>query len=158
MQCTDPGDADHPTFAERDDQSAIRWQASDGLDGDPTDAPVPGDGSQIDTDETRTLTYTVRIPDEVSVSTVFDNTASVRSYNAFTNEFGGTTTFFPADNVDTTVDPIDATAPAASDQSQVFLPDAELTKQVARTGVTESNNNNTDNGDAPAEQRSGHQR
>ncbi len=148
-QCTDPGDADHPTFAESDTQSAIRWQASDGLAADPTDAG--GDGSQIATDETRTLTYTVRIPDEVSVSTVFDNTASVRSFNAFTNEFGATTTFFPADNVDTTVDPIDATAPAASDPSSVFLPDAALTKLVIATGVTESNNNNTDNGDAPAE-------
>ena len=93
----------------------------------------------------------MRIPDEVSVSTVFDNTASVRSFNAFTNELGETTTFFPADNVDTTVDPIDATAPAASDPSRVLLPDAQLTKQVAGTGVTESNNNNTDNGNAPAE-------
>ncbi len=150
-QCTDPGDADHPTFAERDTQSAIRWQASDGLDADPTDAPVPGDGSQISTDETRTLAYTVRIPDEVAVSTVFDNTVSVRSFNAFTNEFGETTTFFPAENVDTTVDPIDATAPAATDPSSVFVPDAALTKVVIATGVSESNNNNTDNGDAPAE-------
>jgi large repetitive protein len=150
-RCTDPGDAAHPTFADRETRSAIRWQASDGLAADRTDVPVPGDGSQIDTGETRTLTYTVRIPAEVPVSTVFDNTASVRSFNAFTNELGETTTYFPAENVDTTVDPLDATAPAASDPSQIFLPDAALTKQVARTGVTESNNNNTNNGDAPAE-------
>ncbi len=122
--CTDPGDLTHPTFAGRNTLSAIRW--------DRTGAPplAPGD--------TATLTYDVTIPTEVSVSTVFTNTAYVASYETGTN-VGTTVEHLPADNVDTTTDSADWDVPAATDPSNVRVPDATVTK-ANTTDITETNN------------------
>jgi large repetitive protein len=131
--CTDPGDAEHPSFTGSGTRSSIRWVASPGVQAD-------ADGSRISANSTRTLTYQVRIPSEVGVGTAFTNTAHVRSFDVFTNVQGTTTTYFPARNVDTSVPAADYNAPQATDPSQVVVPDTALTKVVVSTGVNESNN------------------
>jgi uncharacterized repeat protein (TIGR01451 family) len=134
-QCTNPGASGHPTFADRDRRSAITWVASRGIAAD-------ADGSRISSNSTRTLTYQVRVPVPSSVGARYVNTASVRSFDVFTNVTGTTSTYFPADNVDTTLSPTDFNAAAASDPSSVVVPDAALLKRVVETGVTEPGNNN----------------
>ncbi len=131
--CTDPGSPDQPPFAERDTLSAITWRAATGLAADT-------DQSRINTGATRTLTYAVRVPSPVSVGTRLVDTASVRSFDVFTNEQGDVTTYFPAQNVDTTVLATDYNAPAASDPSNVVVPDTAITKRAVASSLTEPNN------------------
>jgi uncharacterized repeat protein (TIGR01451 family)/fimbrial isopeptide formation D2 family protein len=89
------------------------------------------------------LTYTMAIPADVSVSTVFDNTAAVASFASATNiDDGGTPPVAihnPADNVSADVSATDEDVPAASDTSSVVVPDAEVTKANV-TDITEPGN------------------
>ncbi len=113
--CTNPGDAGQPSFAGNGTLSAIVW----------TGATVP----PLAAGDSKTYNYTVTVPAGVSVSSDLSNTAAVRSYNV-TNDLSGSTTFFPALNVDTSVPPSSYDAPAASDASDIFLPDVSVSKGV----------------------------
>jgi large repetitive protein len=70
------------------------------------------------------------IPARVSVNEDIVDTASVRSFDTDTN-VPGTVTYFPADNLDTTVPLSQQDAPAASDPSDVFLAAVGITKLVS---------------------------
>ena len=87
--CTNPGDVGQPMFANRATQSAIVWNQA------PTDTIDPGN--------TETLTYLMAIPLGTGVSQDLVNTASVRSFDVDTNIPDSPATYFPANNVDTTV-------------------------------------------------------
>ena len=82
---------------------------------------------------TRTLTYTVTLPEGVSSDQALRNTAGVRTYTS-TNNLGGTTTWVPAQNVDPTLEP-QANAPVAVDNATVTTPKTVELK----TRVTEVN-------------------
>ena len=120
--CTDPGDAGQPSFTGNATLSAVTWPRASAL--------APG--------ASRTLTYTVDLPTPLSVSTDLVNTAAVRSYNA-TDDLGGTQSYFPANNVDTTVPSTQWDAPAASDTSDVFVADVAVGKTVS-SSVNEPGN------------------
>jgi large repetitive protein len=122
--CTDPGDPGQPPFASAGTNSAIVWARP------ATEVIDPG--------ASVTYIYTVTIPTGQSVSTDLVDTASVRSFDTDTN-VPATVTYFPADNVDTTVPVADQDAPAASDQSDVFLPSVAVTKLV-RSAINEPGN------------------
>jgi large repetitive protein len=113
--CTNPGNPNQPNFAGRSTLSAIVWNAPATQVLDP--------GASV------TYTYTVTIPTGTSVDSDLVDTASVRSFDATTN-VPGTATYFPANNVDTTVPAADQDAPAASDSSDVFLAPVQVTKSV----------------------------
>jgi large repetitive protein len=133
--CTNPPDAGHPSFAEAATRSAIRWTF-------PVDAGGPGgvDRWAIFAGQTRTLTYQVRIPTPTSFGLELVNDASVRSYQAFSNELDVGATYFPADNVDTTVSSDAWNAPAATDPSSVVTPGATVDK-TGTTSIGEGGNN-----------------
>ncbi|MDQ1722663.1 MAG: large repetitive protein, partial [Pseudonocardiales bacterium] len=126
--CTDPGAPGHPSFTGNASLSAALWSGA-GV------AALPA-GS------TKSYQYTVSIPAGVSVSTVFDNTAAVRSYTAATDLPGagtGSATFYPGANIDSTVLAGQYDAPAASDASDVYLRSVSVTSGV-RSAVAESGN------------------
>lgn len=138
--CTDPGDVDHPTFNatvidEAATRSAIRWRF-------PTDpeGPLGVDRWRISVGQTRTLTYDVIVPSPTSLGVTLVNDASVRSYEAFTNELNVEASYFPADNVDVNVDEDDWNAPTAADPSSVVTPEATVTK-TGITSIDEPGNN-----------------
>jgi large repetitive protein len=114
--CTDPGSPGQPPFATATTNSAIVW------DQPPT--------AVLDAGDSVTLLYTVTIPTGVSVDDDLVDTAYVRSFDADTN-VPGTVTYFPTDNVDTTVPTSEQDAPAASDPSDVFLGTVGVTKLVS---------------------------
>ena len=115
--CTDPGDPNQPSFAQAGTLSAIVWNrpASEVID----------HGASV------TYTYAVTIPPGTSAGTDLVDTASVRSFDIENNIPGQVTTFYPANNVDTTVPTADQNAPAASDKSDVFLAPVAVSKHVA---------------------------
>lgn len=121
--CTDPGDSGHPTFTDRATRSAVRWVL-------PADVAA-GDSTSV--------TYDLTVPAGTGVSATPTNTASVQSYATPTNLGGVSAIHFPADNVDTTVDPADEDAPAATDSAAVSLPAVGLTK-TSTTSVDEAGN------------------
>ncbi len=129
--CTNPGDPLQPTFSLNATRSAIVWNFRTGVAGDP-DGISPG--------STRTLTYTMLVPTPSSVAARYDNTAYVRSFDAFTNLTDVTATYFPSNNVDTTVDPADYDGEPSEDVSSVVLPNATFTKSRISTSVVEQNN------------------
>lgn len=120
--CTDPGDPGQPSFAANATRSAVVWSIAPGL--------AAG--------ASRTLTYTVVMPAVLSVSASLVNVASVRSFDA-TDDLGATQTFYPANNVDTTVTSASWDAPAASNPSDVFVADASTTKTVV-SSISEPGN------------------
>jgi uncharacterized repeat protein (TIGR01451 family)/fimbrial isopeptide formation D2 family protein/LPXTG-motif cell wall-anchored protein len=122
--CTNPGDAGQPSFTNNGTLSAIVW----------TGASVPA----LAAGAAKTYNYTVTIPAGVSVSTDLSNTAAVRSYTV-ANDLGGTSTYYPAANIDTTVSAGQYDAPAAADNSDVLLPDVTVTKGVS-SAVNETGN------------------
>ena len=81
--------------------------------------------------------YTVDMPNGVEPGRRFDNEAGVVSYQSATNT-GGTFTYVPADNINTSAPT--ANAPAADDDSFVTTPAMTLTK-TRTTGVDEAGNN-----------------
>ena len=137
IRCTDPGDPAQPSFASNATHSAIRWTYT--LDPSKPLAPqgiLPG--------ESWTYTYDMVIPLQTSAGFVFTNTASVSSYAALTNvdtsRPGAVATYFPQNNVDTTVPVVDQDAPPASDIASVVTPAVAVGK-VGTTSITETNNN-----------------
>ncbi len=120
--CTDPVDAGQPSFTGNATRSAIVWT---------TAAPLAAGA-------TRTLTYTVTVPNPVSVSADLVNTASVRSFDTIT-DLSAPQSHFPASNVDTTVPSGQWDAPVASDASDVFLPNVSVTKGVT-SSINEAGN------------------
>ncbi|HJQ02696.1 MAG TPA: hypothetical protein VJ851_13935, partial [Jatrophihabitans sp.] len=122
--CTDPGDAGQPTFTNNGMLSAIVW----------TGAAVPA----LPAGSSKTYNYTVTIPDGVSVTTDLTDTAAVRSYTAV-NDLGGTSSYYPAANIDTSVTAGQYDAPAAADSSDVLLPDVTVSKGVTSV-VNETGN------------------
>jgi fimbrial isopeptide formation D2 family protein/uncharacterized repeat protein (TIGR01451 family) len=121
--CTDPGDSGQPTFAGRDSRSAISWT-------------VPG---PLDPGSLKHLSYDVRFTDDVSVSAALVNNAWVQSFQTHTNDPDEPTqTHYPADNVDTGVDPDDEDTPAATDAATVTSPQVVVAK--SNTSRTDTNN------------------
>ncbi|MCB0965994.1 MAG: DUF11 domain-containing protein [Ilumatobacter sp.] len=135
-ECTDPGDPGHPTFDEQATRSAIRWQ----FPVDEADVPGGVDRWAIFDGETRTLTYQVRVPTPTSFGVDLVNDASVRSYQAFSNDFGAGATYYPTDNVDTSVPAANWNAPVATDPSNIVTPGASVDK-TGTTSITEAGNN-----------------
>lgn len=123
--CTDPGAPGHPNFTGNANLSALVWNGA-GV------AALPAGAG-------KSYLYTVAIPAGVSVSTVFDNTAAVRSYAADTNLSGGSATFYPSSNIDSTVPAGQYDAPAASDTSDVYLRNVGVSSGVS-SAVAESGN------------------
>lgn len=111
--CTDPDDLGHPTFAQRETRSAVRWGRPDTV--------------SIAHGATLALTYRVTYPTTVSPDTTYRNDAAVASYRAGTN-LGGLSEHYPADNVDTTVVPEDEDAPEAADSHTLLTPSSRVTK------------------------------
>ena len=132
--CTDPGDAGHPnvnsSYGNSATQSVIRWTF-------PT--PDASDTYTIGFGESMTLLYDATLPNQISVSTRFDNSAGVRSVSARTN-VPGVEPYYPADNVDAAVPSDSWDIPAADDTSWVATPAATVTKTVV-TDIGESGNN-----------------
>jgi large repetitive protein len=120
--CTNPGDPGQPSFTSNASRSAISWSYGSAL------APAAS----------HTFTYTVTIPAGTSVSTVLTDTAAVRSYTV-DNDLPGSTTYYPSANIDTAVSAGQYDAPAATDNSDVFLPDVTTTKGVV-SAVSETGN------------------
>ena len=110
--CTDPDDTDQPSFAGNTDHSAIRWTL--------TSALAPGD--------TTSMTYDVKIPTSTSVDTQYVNTAAVHTFTTPTNLGGISADHYPADNIDTKVDPDEEDVPEAADTAFVILPAVGLSK------------------------------
>lgn len=123
--CTDPAAPGHPDFTGKAGLSALVWDGA-------AFAALPAGAS-------KSYQYTVGVPAGVSVSTVFDNTAAVRSYTAGTNLPGGSATFYPSANIDTTVLAGQYDAPAASDTSDVYLRNVSVSSGVS-SAVAESGN------------------
>ncbi len=128
VECTDPGDGDHPAFTGSDTLSLLRV----------TQAFDPANPALLLPGETVSVLYDVAIPDDAGVSTVYTDTASVRSYQAVTNS-GEAATFYPQQNVDPTVPAADQLAPPATDSSNVRTPGALVDKSVV-TQVDEAGN------------------
>ena len=120
--CTNPGDAGQPSFAGNGSKSAIVWNYGTSL------APAAS----------KTFNYTVAIPTGVSVSSDLVNTAAVPSYTV-DNDLSGTTTYYPASNIDTTVPSGNYDAPVTSDNSDVYLRDVAVAKGVV-SAINEAGN------------------
>ncbi|MFL6163229.1 MAG: LPXTG cell wall anchor domain-containing protein [Jatrophihabitantaceae bacterium] len=120
--CTDPGDPAQPSFTGNTSKSAIVWSY----------------GSALAAAATHTFDYTVTIPAGSSVSTVLTGTAAVRSYTV-DNDLPGSTTYYPSGNLDTTVPAAQYDAPAAADNSDVYLPDVAVAKGVV-SAISEAGN------------------
>lgn len=123
--CYDAGAADRPNLSSGDTTSSVlRWQL--------------GAGVTLDPQAYRMLVYTMVVPTDTSVSTVYNNTAAVASFTTKTNT-GAVATHNPAANVSADVDAAVADVPAASDVSSVVVPDAKVAK-ANLTDITESGN------------------
>lgn len=123
--CTNPGDPNQPPFALAGTRSAIVWNRPA--------SEVINPGASV------TFTYAVTIPAGTGAGTDLVDTASVRSFDIQNNVSGKVSTFFPANNVDTTVPAANQNAPAASDNSDVFIAAVAVTKSVA-SAVNEAGN------------------
>lgn len=134
VTCTNPGQTGHPAFLGAADLSLLRVVFP--IDG--TQPDLSGQG--IGPGATQSILYDTTIPDPAGVSTVYTDTAYVRSYEALTNvPGGGTVTFYPRQNVDLSVLPPQWDAPAASDPSNVRVPGPVVDKS-ATTSIVETNN------------------
>ncbi|WP_061961359.1 isopeptide-forming domain-containing fimbrial protein [Demequina flava] len=121
----DPGQSGYPDGLSNsnDHRSVIVW----------TDQSVPLGGA--------TLTYDVTIPAPLSVSTSLTNTASIISYAADINisDDPDAQTYFPAGSLnEDNADKANTNGEGTVDDSEVFLPDASITKE--RTSPTADNN------------------
>lgn len=139
--CLDPADGGYPLPVGSTD-SVIRWQF-----------PTPvGDVDRFAIDweapnNTRTLTYRVTMPSPLSAgltgSLRIENTAGVRTFDAFSNDDQDTVTFTPADNIDTTLTSGDWNAGSADDISWVVTPQTTVNKSSV-TSINQTNNNVAD--------------
>ncbi len=134
--CYDPGSANQPSYAQSATQSAIVWSLNS-RDADAlfsTDQVAAGLASA----DTKEFTYQVAVPDPTSEATSLVNTGNVRSFEGPTNA-GTTLTYFPKNNVDTSIPTADQDANPASDPSNVVLASAVVTK-TQTTSITEAGN------------------
>ena len=87
------------------------------------------------------VSYDATIPDTTSVGTRYENVAGVRSFEAATNlDDDSTTTHYPTDNIDPTVDEDLEDSPAARDTAVVRLPAVELEKSNVTSITTDTGN------------------
>lgn len=130
IRTADPAIAAADCAARADGRIVVTWVL------DLSDAPLRGG------EETR-ISYTLRVPSPLSISSAHTNTAAVTRFTAVSTngldpEEGGAT-FFPAN-------PVDAypgetkNAAQASDSTTITLPGADVDKAVVTTSVTETNN------------------
>ncbi|MGM1017273.1 MAG: hypothetical protein ACQEW8_07025 [Actinomycetota bacterium] len=116
-----------------DGRSLLTWELT-GADLGTDELFTPG--------ETLELTYTVRIPSPLSISTSHTNEAAVTRYTAPTTdgtpESAGDITFYPENGFGS---PGEKNAPEASDTATVTLGDAVVAKDVVRTGISTGGNN-----------------
>jgi large repetitive protein len=109
--CFDDGELGHPSTAGDTTRSVIVWDFVVDLGDVDADALFVGD--------TKTLTYDIEWPAGIAPEVTFTNVAGVRSYEAFTSEFGVGEPYYPADNIDASILPARWTAPAADDTAEV---------------------------------------
>ena len=137
IRCTDPGDPLQPSFSLNATRSAIRWTYA-------ADLTKPVAAQVIAPGESFSYTYVMTVPAPTAAGFVFTNNAAVRSFQALTNvpsaRPGSLATYFPQNNIDTTVPGPDQQAPPASDTSSVVMP-KDLVGKVGTTSITETNNN-----------------
>lgn len=101
--------------------------------------PDTANDFSVATGQTLSVLYDMALPTEISVSTQFNNTAYVRSFEALTNNEGDeTASFYPENNIDQTV--TSTNAPEMKDPSDVYVPNVSVSKS-AQTSVDETNNN-----------------
>ncbi len=112
--------------------STIRW---------PLPSPDLTNLFSVEPGQTLSLLYDMTIPNPVSVSTTFTNTAYVRSFTAFTDETGQTANYFPANNIDPSIPKEDYNAPEMKDPSNVKTADATVSK-TGSTQIDDADNNN----------------
>ncbi|WP_442214531.1 isopeptide-forming domain-containing fimbrial protein [Specibacter sp. RAF43] len=134
-KCTDPGDANQPTFTGRDKRSAIRWSGAVTL--------APG--------ETHTYGYTATVPAGTGIGEQLNNTSAVRSYVASTNKDDAGTTSYPGSNIDTTVDPALQGPNPVTDASDIYLPSPIVAKGVT-SEIGEAGNTGAESGPGPSTQ------
>ncbi|MDQ2957601.1 MAG: DUF11 domain-containing protein [Actinomycetota bacterium] len=132
--CTNPGDAGQPSFTGNASRSAISWTY----------------GSALAAAASHTFNYTVAIPAGLSVSTDLVNTAAVRSYTV-DNDTPGSTRYYPSANIDTSVSAASYDAPAAADNSDVYLRDVTVTKGVT-SAINEAGNSGAEGAPASSTQ------
>lgn len=135
-KCTDPGDANQPTFDGREKKSAIRWTAAD---------------IRIAAGGLHSYSYLVSIPAGTGVSETLVNTAAVRSYEASTNSDRPGTPNYPGKNIDTTVKPELQDPNPVSDTSDVYLPAPAVAKGVV-SAIKDPNNIGGETAPAPSTQ------
>ena len=111
--CTDPGDADHPTFVDRTTRSAIRW--------DHPDAVTIAAGATV------VSTYRITYPTTVSATRSYVNDVDVASY-ATTTDIDTLVQHHPTTNVDTTVTAGQVDVPRAHDDHTLLTPASSVTK------------------------------
>ena len=111
--CTDPGDGAHPTFADRDTRSAIRWDRSDTV--------------TIAAGATLSFTYRVTFPSTVAAGQSYRNDVDVASY-ATSSNIDTRVQHYPASNVDTTVTAAQIDVPRAHDDHTLRTPAGAITK------------------------------
>lgn len=133
--CVDP-DATTPSnnlpFAGSDKLSAIRWKTT---------------GVKIAPGATKTLSYSLKVPAGISHAETIVNRAAVRSYIGATNKDDKGITYFPGQNIDTTVPVADQDPKPAADTASMNVRAVSLTKGVT-SAVNESGNTGSEN--APA--------
>jgi fimbrial isopeptide formation D2 family protein/uncharacterized repeat protein (TIGR01451 family) len=116
-----PGDAGYPADAPADGPALVVWNGIDIAEG-----------------ATRELTYALTLPEGLLVDTDHVNTAAIIAYDIETNT-GDTENIRPDGSLST--EPGNAPGPGTRDVSDVFLPEATLTKTLVSTEVGQSTAN-----------------
>lgn len=120
--CLDPADAGYPAnTAQPAGRSLITWTVP---------GPVAAGASQA-------LTYTLTVPDGVSVSTAHTNTASLVKFTSPTTS-GTDAVYRPKGSLDSSVTA--PNAPTANADAEIVVPGAVVAKKVTRTSVDAINN------------------
>lgn len=103
-------------------------------------------GKPIAGGDTARITYLLKVPTPLSISSEHTNTASVVRYTPISTDGAATAaqrpTFYPTNPLNAYQDKV-KNASEASDAVTVTLGDAVVTKSVVSTGVTEPNNSST---------------
>ena len=81
--------------------------------------PGAVDAEALFVGDVKTLSYDILWPSGIGADATFTNTAGVRSFEAFTNEPGVGSPYYPDNNIDASVPSADWNAPAADDTASV---------------------------------------